>query len=338
MSGQPVSGNQLWAEAQAREAKARRARTQAREAIPGHIQFLDEYFSKDWEVFNLERFKPDVRAAFQGFYIDRLFIHQEHRTRYFIQYVVDEGEFGAGGNMFIETNITGGKPRKGWAYTSTASILVYYIPAREEIILITTLAVRNRVKYWFKQYPKRVVDEADGIQRVGVVVPVKEVVKHAWAHIQISPPQPTQMGLPEAPGEPGEEQKAPEAMDAPEKAPEPGQEGQEGQDGAAGPEPAAPARQKPTPKGKPTLVDPRKAPTTQMEERKPTAQEALKDMERTMAAAREREMELESRRQGTGPGGVWDEFDEQFPDDPPRAILRRNMARKAAEAANAGQQ
>ncbi|MBN1580528.1 MAG: hypothetical protein JXA89_07475 [Anaerolineae bacterium] len=133
---------------------------------------LDRYFSRWCWI------KPGNHME-QRMGIDRIFTNKETGERWLVEYKTD---FTAGrtGNAFVETtaveNAITHKP--GWAFTSRATHLVYYVPADNIIFIFEMGHLRSELGHWLSQYPTRDVANI-GYTTRGILVPLDEFQTHA---------------------------------------------------------------------------------------------------------------------------------------------------------------
>jgi len=73
---------------------------------------------------------------------------------------------------------TVGKP--GWAYTSQARFLLYYIPKPDTIYIIPMARLRVLVDAWRQRYPERRINNGT-YHTVGTLVPLDEIERIAVA-------------------------------------------------------------------------------------------------------------------------------------------------------------
>lgn len=82
------------------------------------------------------------------------------------------------GNAFVETiSVDAEQGKMGWALTSQADYLVYYVP--EHVILILPFAsLRWALPGWMRDYPARAAPN-DGYRTHGVLVPLDKLAEYA---------------------------------------------------------------------------------------------------------------------------------------------------------------
>lgn len=131
----------------------------------GHETTLDSFFSRYYRV-------TPVNMALQRLGIDRVF-EAEDGYRWTVEYKAD-ATADATGNAFIETVSvdTNGKP--GWALTSVAQLLVYYVPPQGIIYIAAMCSIKWALRDWKKRYRLKSATN-NGYKTWGVVVPIEEL-------------------------------------------------------------------------------------------------------------------------------------------------------------------
>ncbi len=107
---------------------------------------IDRVFLKDGKVAYVE-YKTDYRA---------------HQTRH----------------MFIETVSIDTDDKEGWAYTSEADYIVFYVPVLKKIYVMPLEILHRVLPEWIKRYPTRSAQNA-GYATHGILVPLEVFVSHA---------------------------------------------------------------------------------------------------------------------------------------------------------------
>lgn len=105
---------------------------------------LDDFFK---EKFVIE--EVDLQVQKMG--IDRVFTHRKDDTVCTVEYKTDHRE-GDTGNCFIETWSNKQAKKRGWAYTSQAQWLYYFLPSSNEVCVIEMLQVKMLVNEWIRKY------------------------------------------------------------------------------------------------------------------------------------------------------------------------------------------
>lgn len=78
------------------------------------------------------------------------------------------------GNAFIEILSVDTVGRLGWAYTSQAHYLLYYVPGDELVYVLRMMAIREAVPLWERSC-RTVKVRNDGYCTHGVLVPLREL-------------------------------------------------------------------------------------------------------------------------------------------------------------------
>lgn len=76
-------------------------------------------------------------------------------------------------NAFIETTSVDTDNTPGWAYTSRADFLLYYVPPDRTVYVMPMREIRRRLPHWRKKYELRRVPNA-GYFTEGVIVPLDQ--------------------------------------------------------------------------------------------------------------------------------------------------------------------
>lgn len=123
---------------------------------------LDKHFSKKFHITEVDR-------ETQMLGVDRIFEHKEKEHRCSVEYKTDAREADTG-NVFIEiwSNKEAGK--RGWAYTSLAQWLYFYLPGSNECCVIEMTALKQQLAYWRDTY-RRVTVRNPNYTTIGIVVP-----------------------------------------------------------------------------------------------------------------------------------------------------------------------
>lgn len=130
-------------------------------------QTLDEFFSQQYVVIEVS---PEEQR--QGF--DRLF-YGFAEGNYRVEYKTDHVA-AASGNAAVElasVERDGHVISPGWAYTSQADWLMYYLPERSQVYQIDMTDVRRYLPIWLQFYRQRTVPNPDYHTRV-LLVPLME--------------------------------------------------------------------------------------------------------------------------------------------------------------------
>lgn len=132
--------------------------------------FLDEYFAR-W--FILEPASPAEQR--QG--IDRFFTTRNRKRRFAVEYKTDNVAARTG-NAFIETISVDVINKPGWAYTSQAEYLLYYVPGKAVVYMMPMAAIRRCLALWLEHFPHRQIPN-NGYNSYGLLVPLGEFERYA---------------------------------------------------------------------------------------------------------------------------------------------------------------
>ena len=149
---------------------AQKARGDAGEAL------LDQVFAADYKI------RPATRAE-QRRGIDRIFTHRKTGRRLAVEYKTDY-KAAHTGNAFVETISVDTVGKAGWAYSSAADYMIYYVPGDEVIYVIALAVLRRELSRWVREYPLRAAQN-EGYATHGVLVPLDEFEQHAEAVMSI---------------------------------------------------------------------------------------------------------------------------------------------------------
>lgn len=125
---------------------------------------LDTIFALDYII---ERVNRDLQR--KG--IDRIFTRKRTGAVLKIEYKTD-WTAAKTGNAFVETVSVDRENKPGWAYSSQADRLIYYIPGDELIYIIAFAILRAQLAAW-KKYKTRSIPN-DGYNTIGILVPLRE--------------------------------------------------------------------------------------------------------------------------------------------------------------------
>jgi hypothetical protein len=128
---------------------------------------LDAYFADRWII-------TPASPSEQRHGIDRWFVSRTNPSRRVaIEYKTDRTA-GRTHNAFIETVSVDTAGKLGWAYTSAAQMLLYYVPEEAQIYIIQLVNLRRALHGWLDRYPKRYIPN-EGYHTHGVLVPLTEL-------------------------------------------------------------------------------------------------------------------------------------------------------------------
>ncbi|HOA25293.1 MAG TPA: hypothetical protein PK801_14635 [Aggregatilineales bacterium] len=131
--------------------------------------FLDAFFEQRGNYV-----QPATRwQQKQG--IDRIFARESKlaRVEYKTDFIAHRSE-----RVFIETVRLDQDEKSGWAYTSQADLLVYFIPGARVIYVMPLETLREQLPRWSALYPSRPVHNETYTTR-GVLVPLAEFERFA---------------------------------------------------------------------------------------------------------------------------------------------------------------
>ena len=131
---------------------------------------LDSLFSDTYVIQEAEM--KDQRRG-----IDRFFVSRKLNTALSVEYKTD-WRAAKTGNAFVETVSVDTQNKPGWAKSSQADYLVYYVPDDELVYVMKMKKMREHLNEWMSRYPERKIPN-QGYSTIGVLVPLKEFEKHA---------------------------------------------------------------------------------------------------------------------------------------------------------------
>jgi hypothetical protein len=129
---------------------------------------LDEHFAQ-WFTIRL----ATMEEQRQG--IDRIFTRAP--VSFPVEYKTDSRAHQTG-NAFIETMSVDTSNKAGWAYTSQAQWLCYYVPGPEVVYIVAFRRLRTALKRWTDHYPTRRIPN-HGYHTHGLLVPLDELERIA---------------------------------------------------------------------------------------------------------------------------------------------------------------
>ena len=128
--------------------------------------FLDQFFAGRYVI-------TPATDAEQRLGIDRHFVNRATNNAFTVEYKTDAIARKTH-NAFIETISVDARGKSGWAYTSTAEFLAYYVPGDELIYVMRFADLRKRLADWALRYPvKSALNE--GYKTTGLLVPLHEL-------------------------------------------------------------------------------------------------------------------------------------------------------------------
>lgn len=111
--------------------------------------------------------------------IDRWYTRISDQETFPVEYKTDHTA-GRTGNAFVETISVDTTQKPGWAYSSQATYLIYFVPNPETIYVLRMADIRAQITDWVKQYPARQIPNR-GYHTVGILVPLDEFERIAVA-------------------------------------------------------------------------------------------------------------------------------------------------------------
>ena len=105
--------------------------------------------------------------------IDRVFTCYYFGQQFAVEYKTDKRASHTG-NAFVETVSVSTTHKRGWAYTSQAEYLVYYVPGLNVVYIIPFAGLRTKLSHWLNRYATRAIPNA-GYVTEGVLVPLAEL-------------------------------------------------------------------------------------------------------------------------------------------------------------------
>lgn len=136
--------------------------------------YIDEFFKKKWNVEIQYVSRADQRNG-----MDRIWTWQSG-ARLSVEYKADT-RADETNNVFIETVSVDTANKPGWAYTSLAQYLLYYIPPRKISYFLPMTKIKQAVQRWRKEYRNIPIPNKDksgnhSYNTWGVAVPIEVFV------------------------------------------------------------------------------------------------------------------------------------------------------------------
>lgn len=126
---------------------------------------LDEFFSQWYDIQPVDR-------EMQRKGIDRIFTRHDNGYIFKIEYKTD-WKATKTQNAFVELISVDNTGKPGWAYSSQADYLLYYLPEDILVYVIAFENLRNCLPAWVDKYPVRTIRNV-GYNTVGVLAPLCE--------------------------------------------------------------------------------------------------------------------------------------------------------------------
>ncbi len=130
---------------------------------------IDKHLSDDWRI------SGEVPREMERLGVDRVWVHRKTGRRHTAEYKHDTLAHKTN-RAFVETWSVERKKR-GWAYTSCAQILVYYVVGGEYAFVCRMEDIERRLPFWEAHYPTKHATTFDrrtgeSYRTVGVCVPL----------------------------------------------------------------------------------------------------------------------------------------------------------------------
>lgn len=139
-------------------------------------ELLDAFFSREWIIRTATR-----REQRQG--IDRHYVCRKDGRYFKVEYKTDYLAHKTG-NAFIETVSIDSEGRAGWAYTSKADFLFYFVVEDLLLYILPMETIRKQLSRWAKEYPIKAVPNR-GYRTYGILVPLCEFEEHSAQVVSI---------------------------------------------------------------------------------------------------------------------------------------------------------
>lgn len=127
---------------------------------------LDKYFEQWYWIVSV-----DSKGQRSG--IDRIFTCKATGRVYTVEYKTDM-RAAETGRAFIETVSVDNVEKPGWALTSRAQVLVYYVPPLLKAYLLSMFELKQRLPTWQKAYLMGTAKN-EGYNTRGLLVPLTEL-------------------------------------------------------------------------------------------------------------------------------------------------------------------
>jgi hypothetical protein len=129
--------------------------------------FLDTFFSR-WFHIHPVSLDTELRDGY-----DRIYQRRGNGERLKIEYKAD-WQAAETGNAFIETISVYEERKPGWAHTSQADMLLYFVPPRGAIYMLPLTAIRFMLPSWKLRY-REVPAPNQGYKTYGLLVPLLQL-------------------------------------------------------------------------------------------------------------------------------------------------------------------
>lgn len=138
---------------------------------------LDNFFS---QKFNIE----DVDMTQQKLGWDRVFTHKERGTRASIEYKTDTQSHKTG-NIFVEIWSNKEAEKRGWAFTTTAQWLYYYVVGASEVYIVDVAKMKLYLENWQAQFKVKTARNPNYTSE-GMLVPIEVFKTIAYEVIKVN--------------------------------------------------------------------------------------------------------------------------------------------------------
>lgn len=115
--------------------------------------------------------------------IDRHYTDRKSGMHHAVEYKTD-WTAGWSNNAFVETISVDTTGKRGWAYTSKAEWLIYYIPPLGIAYMFKFAVIRAIVDNWKAKYETRAIPNK-GYKTHGIIVPLHEFERYAFQVVTI---------------------------------------------------------------------------------------------------------------------------------------------------------
>jgi len=132
---------------------------------------LDAFYDHWYTIQNIS--KKAQRAG-----IDRVWTSRRSGFRYSVEYKSDITAASTE-KVFIETISADTENKLGWAYTSCAQLLIYFIPPLKLAYQVNVLTMKHYLELWMDTYPKRYIQN-EGYQTVGLLMPLEDFRRYCF--------------------------------------------------------------------------------------------------------------------------------------------------------------
>lgn len=160
----------------------------------GYDRHIDAAFEPWWEVENVGR-------LFERAGMDRLWTHRDTGRRMSVEYKSDTMAHRTK-HVFVETESVVEAGKRGWAYTSCAQLLVYYVVEGRYAFVARMSEIERKLEGWELAHQIRDVRTRDGnsgnessdtegscYTTRGILVPLMTFRAAASAVVEVSPPE-----------------------------------------------------------------------------------------------------------------------------------------------------